>query len=170
MAITISPAQASLIQLQQTPIDDVLQIIDEGLVHLPTYHELYYRWERQQWKATEIDFAEDCRQWQAMSLYERNVHMYGLAAFFQGEACVADALSSYILALPDADMRLFVMTQQVDEAKHTIFFERFFREVMGIDYGKIESTLNAVRKYMNACQKFILIKSLDEIELRLRQD
>lgn len=170
MSITFSPGQASLLQLQQTPIDDVLHIIDEGLVNLPTYRELYYRWERQQWKASEIDFTEDRRQWQALSLYERTAHMYGLAAFFQGEACVADALSSYLLALPDADMRLFVMTQQVDEARHTIFFERFFREVMEIDYGKLENTLNAVRKHMNTQQKYILIKSLDEIGLRLRED
>ena len=37
MSIDTPLEQASLAQLQQTPIDNVLHIIDEGLVHLPTY-------------------------------------------------------------------------------------------------------------------------------------
>src|SRR5438034_3841308 len=48
MSIDTPLESATLKQLQQTPIDNVLHIIDEGLVHLPTYRELYYRWERQQ--------------------------------------------------------------------------------------------------------------------------
>ncbi len=51
MSIDMPLESATLTQLQQTPIDNVLHIIDEGLVHLPTYRELYYRWERQQWRA-----------------------------------------------------------------------------------------------------------------------
>ena len=61
MSIDMPIENASLTQLQQTPIDSVMNIIDEGLVHLPTYRELYYRWERQQWKAQDIDFASDTR-------------------------------------------------------------------------------------------------------------
>src|SRR5581483_4233029 len=46
MSIDMPLEEAPLSQLQQTPIDNVLHIIDEGLVYLPTYRELYYRWER----------------------------------------------------------------------------------------------------------------------------
>ena len=34
---------------------------------LPGPVDLYRRWERQQWSATEIDFTVDRQQWQALS-------------------------------------------------------------------------------------------------------
>lgn len=170
MSMDLPPEQASLAQLQQTPIDHVLQIIDEGLVHLPTYRELYYRWERQQWRASEIDFEFDRQQWAAMSQDEHKIRIYGLSAFFQGEASVTDSLSPYIIAMPEEEMRLFLTTQQVDEARHTIFFARFFNEVMGIDKGQLEETLTEVRQYMNSQIKYILIEALDDVSLRLRQE
>lgn len=170
MSIDLPLEQASLLQLQQTPIDNVLQIIDEGLVHLPSYRELYYRWERQQWKASEIDFTEDQQQWAAMSQEERTMRLYGLSAFFQGEASVTDTLSPYIIAMPEEEMRIFVTTQQVDEARHTVFFARFFSEVIGLDRGKLEDTLSEVRQYMNPRIKAILIDALNDVALRLRQD
>ncbi|HEX4716439.1 MAG TPA: ribonucleotide-diphosphate reductase subunit beta, partial [Ktedonobacteraceae bacterium] len=170
MKIDLPLEQASLTQLQQTPIDNVLRIIDEGLVHLPSYRELYYRWEKQQWKASEIDFTIDRQQWEKMSHDERMMRIYGLSAFFQGEASVTDTLSPYIMAMPEEEMRLFVTTQQVDEARHTVFFARFFNEVIGMDLGKLEDTLGEVRKYMNPHLKYILIESLEDVSERLRQD
>lgn len=170
MSIDLPLEQASLTQLQQTPIDKVLHIIDEGLVHLPTYRELYYRWEKQQWKASEIDFTLDQQQWAAMSHEEHMMRIYGLAAFFQGEACVTDTLSPYVIAMPEEEMRLFAVTQQVDEARHTVFFARFFNEVIGLDRGKLEDTLTEVQQYMNPHLKFILMASLDDVGERLRQE
>lgn len=170
MSIDLPLEQAPLTQLQHTPIDNVLQIIDDGLVHLPTYRELYYRWEKQQWKASEIDFEADRQQWEAMSQDERTMRLYGLSAFFQGEASVTDTLSPYVIAMPDEEMRIFVTTQQVDEARHTIFFSRFFSEVIGLDRGKLEDTLSEVRQYMNPHLKYILIEALEDVALRLRQD
>ncbi|MGH2479254.1 MAG: ribonucleotide-diphosphate reductase subunit beta [Ktedonobacteraceae bacterium] len=170
MAIDLPLEQASLLQLQQTPIDNVLRIIDEGLVHLPSYRELYYRWEKQQWRSSEIDFAADRQQWEGMSQDERTMRLYGLSAFFQGEASVTDTLSPYIIAMPEEEMRIFVTTQQVDEARHTIFFARFFSEVIGLDHGTLEDTLSEVRQYMNPQLKYILIESLNEVAQRLLQD
>jgi ribonucleoside-diphosphate reductase beta chain len=170
MSIDMPLEEAPLSQLRQTPIDSVLHIIDEGLVHLPTYRELYYRWERQQWKAQDIDFSEDRKQWETMSLDEREMRIYALSAFFQGEACVTDTLAPYVLAMPDEDMRIFLTTQLVDEARHTVFFERFFRDVMGVETGKIEESLAFARQYVNDDLKFILIDSLTEVAERIRQE
>jgi ribonucleoside-diphosphate reductase beta chain len=170
MSIDLPLEQASVAQLQQTPIDNVLQIIDEGLVNLPSYRELFYRWEKQQWRASEVDFTIDQQQWQAMSHDEHMMRIYGLSAFFQGEASVTDTLSPYILAMPEEEMRLFLATQQVDEARHTVFFARFFREVIGLDHGLLEETLSEVRQYMNPDLQYILIESLQEVSERLRQD
>lgn len=169
-AIDFPLEQAPLSQLQQTPIDNVLQIIDEGLVHLPTYRELFYRWEKQQWRASEIDFTSDREQWAKMPQEEQMMRLFGLAAFFQGEASVTDALSPFVLAMPEEEMRLFATTQQVDEARHTVFFARFFQEVIGIEMGSLEDMLGEARKHMNPHLKAILIDALADVGERLRQD
>src|SRR5450755_4774918 len=155
MSIELPLESASLAQLQQTPIDTVLSSIDEGLVHLPSYRELYYRWERQQWRSQEIDFTPDRLQWEHMEQQERQDRIYGLSAFFKGEACVTDTLAPYVTAMPDEEMRIFLTTQLVDEARHTVFFARFFKEVLGIDSGSLEATLTEVRKYMNDHLQYI---------------
>ncbi len=110
MSIEITPENASLAQLQQTPIDYVMNIIDQGLVHLPSYRELYYRWERQQWRSQDIDFIPDRIQWEQLLEEEQEEYLYGLAGFFQGEASVTDALAPYVIAMPNEEMRIFVTT------------------------------------------------------------
>ncbi len=170
MSIDTSLENATLTQLQQTPIDNVLHIIDEGLVHLPSYRELYYRWERQQWRVQEIDFSGDRMQWEGMSQNERNMRLYGLSAFFYGEACVTDTLAPYVLAMPDEEMRIFLTTQLVDEARHTVFFARFFKEVLGVDKEKMEDMLAVARGYMNPHLQYILIDALAEVAERIRQE
>lgn len=170
MSIDAASEVASLRQLQQTPIDTVLQSIDEGLVHIPSYRELYYRWERQHWQAREIDFSLDIMQWQHMTGEEQDNFISVMASFFQGEASVTDALAPYIIAMPDEEMRFFVTTQLVDESRHTIFFDRFFREVLGVEEGKIEDRLLLSQQYMNASMRFILIDALVDMAQRLRCD
>ncbi|MDQ2904194.1 MAG: ribonucleotide-diphosphate reductase subunit beta [Chloroflexota bacterium] len=170
MSINTPLENASLTQLQQTPIENVLNIIDEGLVHLPTYRELYYRWERQQWQSQEIDFSVDRQQWAGMSHEEREERIYGLAAFFRGEACVTDTLAPYVYAMPDEEMRLFLTTQVVDEARHTVFFARFFKEVLDMDSGTLEATFTKIEPYVNESLQHILIQSLAEVAERIRQE
>jgi len=169
MSIDMPLENAPLSQLQQTPIDHVLNIIDEGLVHLPTYRELYYRWERQQWRSQDIDFSADLAQWQGMSEDEHRARIYGLSAFFKGEECVTNTLAPYVTAMPDDEMRMFVTTQLVDEARHTVFFSRFFKEALGIDEGRLEDTLGVVQQNMNDQLRYILIDSLSEVSERIRQ-
>ena len=170
MSIEMPLESASLTQLQQTPIDNVLSIIDQGLVHLPTYRELYYRWERQQWRAQEIDFTPDRLQWETMSPQQREDRMYGLSAFFKGEACVTDTLGPYISAMPNEETRIFLTTQLADEARHTVFFARFFREVLGVEGETLEETLAVTPQYMNSYLKALLIDALAEVAERIRQE
>lgn len=170
MSIDAPLETASLNQLQQTPIDNVLNIIDQGLVHLPSYRELYYRWERQQWLVQEIDFTGDRQQWEHMSEREHQDRLYGLSAFFKGEACVTDTLGPYVTAMPDEEMRIFLTTQLVDEARHTVFFARFFREVLGVDKDTLEETLDVTLEYINPDLKYILINALSEVAERIRQE
>jgi len=168
MSTELSTDTASLRQLQQTPIDSVLQIVDQGLIHLPSYRELYYRWERQHWSAREIDFTPDIIQWRQMGDHDQLDFVRVAASFFQGEACVTDALAPYVTAMPDEEMRLYITTQLVDESRHTIFFDRFFKEVLLVDEGKIEETLQVAEQFMNTSMRTILIDMLVDMAERLR--
>lgn len=170
MSIEISAEDANLEQLQDVPVADILQSIDQGLVHLPTYRELYYRWERQQWQTQEIDFLSDRIQWEDMSDEERAAHIATLATFFQGEACVTDALAPYVLAAPDEEMRIYLTTQLVDEARHTVFFDRFFRDVLEIDTASLEESLSLAQEHINPATRRILLEELPQTANRLRQE
>ena len=170
MSIKPPPEAASLQQLQQTPIDDVLQIIDHGLVHLPSYRELYYRWERQQWQASEIDFTADIRQLSQMTEDEWDDVTTTMATFFQGEASVTNALAPFIVAMPDEEMRFYATTQLVDEARHTIFFDRFFKEVLDVDDERIEERLLLAQQFMKPPVRFILIDALTDMARRLHHE
>ncbi|TMC04800.1 MAG: hypothetical protein E6J41_23875 [Chloroflexi bacterium] len=112
---------------------------------LPGPVDLYQRWERQQWSATEIDFEVDRRQWQGMSERMHDQLEGAFLAFFYGEQAVTDTLSPLVHAAPDEDNRLFLSTQLVDEARHSYFFARFFSEALGVAGGLRETLAHAAQ-------------------------
>jgi ribonucleoside-diphosphate reductase beta chain len=162
--------QASLAELQRTPVEHVLTLIDQGLVQVPSYHDLYERWERQQWQVQELDFAADRAQWETFSAQRRKALLYPLCAFFQGEASVTDTLGPFLAALPTEEMRLFLTTQLVDEARHTMFFARFFRDALALQAETMEETLLSLRSYVNPHLQTILLDTLPGIADRLRHE
>ncbi|MBA2793237.1 MAG: ribonucleotide-diphosphate reductase subunit beta, partial [Thermoleophilaceae bacterium] len=111
-----------------------------------SYEDLYRRWEQGHWRATEIDFARDREQWQAdFSDFERQAAVWNYALFMWGEDAVTDGLSPYIDAAPLEEQKYFIATQQVDEARHAVFFNRFMHEVVGIGDGSVASGLQGIR-------------------------
>jgi ribonucleotide reductase beta subunit family protein with ferritin-like domain len=98
-----------------------------------SYDDLYRRWEQGNWKATDIDFTEDRKGWEALTDIQRRSALWTYSMFFYGEDSVTDNLSPYIDAAPTEEQKYFLATQQVDEARHAIFFARFFREVIGVE-------------------------------------
>jgi len=105
-----------------------------------TYEDLYRRWEEGNWKTSEIDFSEDRKSWGGLSDIQRKSALWTYSMFFYGEDRVTDTLSPYIQAAPTEEQAYFLTTQQVDEARHAIFFHRFFKEVIGAGES-ISSTL-----------------------------
>src|SRR5215204_6051132 len=111
-----------------------------------SYDDLYQRWERGNWRASEIDFAEDRRQWnEDFSDLQRRAALWNYSLFFWGEDAVADNLSPFIDAAPREEQKYFLATQQVDEARHAVFFKRFMREVAGLGDGTVAGGLDAIR-------------------------
>jgi ribonucleotide reductase beta subunit family protein with ferritin-like domain len=98
-----------------------------------TYDDLYRRWEQGNWKATELDFSQDRGGWESLNEIQRKSALWIYSMFFYGEDAVADGLSPYIEAAPKEEQKYFLATQQVDEARHAVFFHRFFKEVIGVE-------------------------------------
>ncbi len=104
---------------------------------------LYARWERQQWAVSDLDFSEDIKHWESLPQNIRNVMQHTMTLFFIGEQAVTDTLAPLLHAAPYEDERIFLATQIADEARHTVFFQRFFEEVLGIG-GGIHAALEAI--------------------------
>jgi ribonucleotide reductase beta subunit family protein with ferritin-like domain/putative sterol carrier protein len=96
-----------------------------------TYTDLYKRWEQSNWSAYDLDFTQDRVGWNGLSDIQRASAMWIYSMFFYGEDAVTDGLSPYIEAAPTEEQKYFLATQQVDEARHAVFFGRFFKEVIG---------------------------------------
>jgi ribonucleoside-diphosphate reductase beta chain len=126
---------------------------------LLTPQQLYLLWERQHWLSQEIDFTQDKQDWAGMTGEERDQFMWGLSAFFVGEERVTTQFSGLVMAYGDEQEESFLATQQVDEARHVQFFDRFYREVFEIDNPDITARLARVRGDLN--EHFI--KLFDEV-------
>src|SRR5919198_1722548 len=109
-----------------------------------SYQDLYARWERGNWRATEIDLTQDAIDWrEKLTEEQRRSALWLYSLFFHGEDSVADNLSPYIDAAPLEEQKYFLATQQVDEARHAVFFKRFMHEVVGAGDGTTAGALRA---------------------------
>jgi hypothetical protein len=135
-----------------------------------SYEDLYARWERGNWRATELDFSEDARQWREdFTEFERQAAMWNYCLFFWGEDAVADNLSPYIDAAPREEQKYFLTTQQVDEARHAVFFRRFMQEVCEVGDGSMSSGLAAIKPQLTSGFRKIFDR-LDTMADELRAD
>lgn len=140
---------ASLLDL--TVQGDVGTISDESKlpqVTLMTPLELYRLWERQNWASHQIDLDTDRRDWASLGDDEREQMLYGLSAFFVGEERVTSQFSGLVLAAEDKHEEAFLLTQQVDEARHAQHFNRLYEEVLDFD-GQFEDRLERARTYLS---------------------
>lgn len=138
---------ATLVEMRNVNIDDVYVQMDWLLESRPTPLDLYHRWERQNWKTQDLDFTEDRQQWDLLGTEFEGLQtefQRTFTLFFVGEQAVTDTLSPLVHAAPDEPSRIFLSTQLVDEARHAVFFSRFFDEVVGVS-GGLSAALAALR-------------------------
>ena len=126
---------------------------------LMTPRELYLLWERQHWRSQDIDFSKDKDDWKALSATEREQAIWGMAAFYIGEERVTTQFSGLVMSYDDEDEASFLASQQVDEARHMQFFDRFHREVMGIEQADLTARLDTMREHVNDA----FVKLFDEV-------
>jgi ribonucleoside-diphosphate reductase beta chain len=140
---------ASLLDL--TVQGDVGTISDESKlpeIRLMGPLELYRLWERQNWASHEISLEQDRRDWESMPREERESMLWGLSAFFVGEERVTSQFAGLVMAAEDKHEEAFLLTQQVDEARHAQHFNRLYEEVFRYD-GAFEDRLERAREDLN---------------------
>src|SRR5438067_1661619 len=134
-----------------------------------SYRDLYERWEKGHWSATKLDFSQDMHDWhEVFSEHERKAAVWNYSLFFYGEDSVADNLSPYIDAAPHEEQKYFLATQQVDEARHAVFFGRFMSEVAGRG-DSVASALAATRPELG-WGYLKVFNRLDKMADELRKD
>ncbi len=159
----------SAVSDQPTTFEAVIESIDAGLQRLPSYLDLYHKWERQQWAVQDLDFTIDQQHWAADApALLRQQRLLGYIAFFVGEIQVTDTLAPFIGAMPRLDQRIFLTTQLVDEARHVAFFDKWFREVLGDAPEQIGAQMERASEKRSAFSNYIFDDLLPEISNGLR--
>jgi ribonucleotide reductase beta subunit family protein with ferritin-like domain len=134
------------------------------------YADLYARWERGNWSATEIDFTQDRIDWhEKFTPEQRRGALWLYTLFFHGEDSVADNLSPYIDAAPLEEQKYFLATQQADEARHAVFFHRFMHEVVGVGDGSLGHGLRSTEAELTWGHRKTFGR-LDQMADELRKD
>jgi len=122
-------------------LEDLDQIAESPKVSL---RDLYYRWERTNWSVQELDFTQDIADWKSLGPDITERLLWVMSMFFHGEECVTATLAPWVNSAPTEEMQLFLSTQLADEARHTIFFDRFFSEVVAVP-GELRERLDWCR-------------------------
>jgi ribonucleoside-diphosphate reductase beta chain len=112
------------------------------------YPELYALWERQNWRAHELDFSVDREQWVTTPAQAQQHTTWSLGSFYIGEERVTADLVPFVAAAPSGEVEAFLSTQLVDEARHAVFFDRFGSEVMVLEAGDLRGRLKELESMM----------------------
>ena len=146
-----------------------MSVASQRLMENVTYEDLYKRWEQGNWSAYDIDMSADVAGWAGLSDIQRSSAMWIYSMFFYGEDRVADTLAPYVTAAPTEEQSYFLATQQVDEVRHSLFFHRFFKEVIGVGGESVKETLAATLPQLNWGYRGVFDR-LDRMAVELRKD
>ncbi|MGH3089429.1 MAG: R2-like ligand-binding oxidase [Rubrobacteraceae bacterium] len=85
------------------------------------------------WDPAGIDLSEDKLQYENLDEARRVYLEAFCGAFYNAEENVAVEFCPWVMAADGLWQQAFLSTQLVEEYKHTDFFDRYFREVLGED-------------------------------------
>jgi ribonucleoside-diphosphate reductase beta chain len=131
------------------------------------YRQLYALWERQNWKATELDFSVDKEQWVTTPREAQESTIWSLGSFYVGEERVTADLAPFLLAAPSGEIELFLATQLVDEARHAAFFDRFGAEVMCLSAEDFRGRMREVEQILLSPWREVFDEGLRDVSKRI---
>jgi ribonucleoside-diphosphate reductase beta chain len=132
------------------------------------YRQLYALWERQNWKATELDFSVDREQWVANPREGQESLIWSLGSFYVGEERVTADLAPFLQAAPTGEIELFLATQLVDEARHAAFFDRFGAEVMALSADDLRGRMRQVEETLLSPWREVFDDGLRDVAKRIQ--
>jgi ribonucleoside-diphosphate reductase beta chain len=133
----------ALDQIHRIDIDDVIDYVHKDLKRLPGYLDLYRRYLRQRWDVYDLDFTRDAADWTGrMTAAEREAFVAISSGFHHGERQVEVELPVFMLGGTE-ESKIYMSSQIEDEARHTVFFDRFYREVVGLPGHDLQAVLDA---------------------------
>ena len=135
---------------------------------LMSYEQLYALWERQNWRAHELDFSVDREHWLVSPGESQRHTAFSIGSFYVGEERVTADLAPFLLAAPSGEVEAFLATQLVDEMRHAVFFDRWATEVMGLDSGSFRARLREIEDRMLGAWHFLFDDSLRDIADRIK--
>jgi ribonucleoside-diphosphate reductase beta chain len=133
--------------------------------------ELYALWERQNWRAHELDFSVDREHWLATPSEAQAHTAFSMGSFYVGEERVTADLAPFLLAAPSGEVEAFLATQLVDEMRHAVFFDRWMAEVMALEADDLRGRLQQIEQEMLTLKAwhFLFDESLREIANRIKE-
>jgi len=132
------------------------------------YRQLYVLWERQNWKATELDFSVDREQWVITPREAQVSTIWSLGSFYVGEERVTADLAPFLQAAPTGEIELFLATQLVDEARHAAFFDRFGAEVMCLSADDFRGRMREVEQLLLSPFREVFDDGLRDVAKRIQ--
>jgi ribonucleoside-diphosphate reductase beta chain len=133
------------------------------------YEDLYALWERQNWRAHEIDFTVDKQHWLATPSISQLDTIWSFSAFYIGEERVAADLAPFLAAAPSGEAEIFLATQLVDEARHAAFFDRFMAEVIALEADDFRGRIAEVESSMEPGWRAVFDDQLRTISRRIQE-
>jgi ribonucleoside-diphosphate reductase beta chain len=132
------------------------------------YRQLYALWERQNWKAHELDFSMDKEHWLVTPSAAQENTIWSLGSFYVGEERVTADLAPFLLAAPSGEVELFLATQLVDEARHAAFFDRFGAEVMALSADDLRGRMREVEQTLTSPWREVFDDGLRDVANRIK--
>ena len=132
------------------------------------YRQLYALWERQNWRATELDFSVDREQWVVTPREAQESTIWSLGSFYVGEERVTADLAPFLQAAPTGEIELFLATQLVDEARHAAFFDRFGAEVMCLSAEDFRGRMREVEQILLSPWREVFDDGLRDVARRIQ--
>ena len=171
--MTANEAAAELRDLADVDPDTILDGLNESIARrMPSYRDLYLRWERLSWRVSDLDFSQDRLDWLELDDHHKERLLWTLAAFYVAEQRVAATLTPYVSAAPLLEQKIFLTTQCVDEQRHAVFFDRWFQEVVAAGDGDLAERLKSSRRWVGPGFGPLFDVYLEDLtsELRARPD
>jgi ribonucleoside-diphosphate reductase beta chain len=140
---------SDLAGIHDVDIEDVITYVHEDLRRMPDYESLYRRYLKQHWNVYDLDFTQDRHDWRhEMTEPEREAFLAVSAGLHHGERQVEVELPVFMMGGSEQE-KVYLASQIEDEARHTVFFDRFYREAVGIPGDSIEEVLDASFEYVS---------------------